>query len=116
MKIIEIEDRTDSLLAELLELWEKSVRATHLFLNESDIQNIKKYVPEALKNVPHLIIAADSQNKPLAFMGIADNTQNYLYPLCFIEIINSLRTSPELIVTDNYSIIYPVNQNSIATG
>lgn len=55
MKIIEIEDRTDSLLAELLELWEKSVRATHLFLNESDIQNIKKYVPEALKNVPHLI-------------------------------------------------------------
>lgn len=47
MKIIEVEDRTDSLLAELLELWEKSVRATHLFLNESDIQNIKKYVPDA---------------------------------------------------------------------
>ncbi len=81
MKIIEIEDRTDSLLAELLELWEKSVRATHLFLNESDIQNIKKYVPEALKNVPHLIIAADSQNKPLAFMGIADNFLEMLFVL-----------------------------------
>lgn len=41
MKITEIENRTDNLLAGLLELWEKSVRATHLFLSESDIQNIK---------------------------------------------------------------------------
>ena len=61
MKITELRDRTDKLLTELLELWEKSVHTTHLFLNESDIQNIKKYVPKALNNVPHLIIAADSQ-------------------------------------------------------
>ena len=61
MKITELGNRTDKLLTELLELWEKSVHTTHLFLNESDIQNIKKYVPKALNNVPHLIIAADSQ-------------------------------------------------------
>lgn len=61
MKITELGKRTDKLLTELLELGEKSVNTMHLFLNESDIQNIKKYVPEALNNVPHLIIAADSQ-------------------------------------------------------
>ncbi len=81
MKIIEIENRTTELLADLLTVWEKSVRATHLFLNESDIQNIKKYVPEALNDVPHLIIAADSQNIPLAFMGIADNFLEMLFVL-----------------------------------
>ena len=81
MKITEIENRTDNLLAGLLELWEKSVRATHLFLSESDIQNIKKYVPAALKNVGHLIIATDSQNKPLAFMGIENNFLEMLFVL-----------------------------------
>ena len=81
MKITEIENRTDNLLAGLLELWEKSVRATNLFLSESDIQNIKKYVPDALKNVGHLIIATDSQNKPLAFMGIENNFLEMLFVL-----------------------------------
>ena len=81
MKITEIENRTDNLLAGLLELWEKSVRATHLFLSESDIQNIKKYVLDALKNVGHLIIATDSQNKPLAFMGIENNFLEMLFVL-----------------------------------
>lgn len=81
MKITEIENRTDNLLAGLLELWEKSVRATHLFLSESDIQNIKKYVQAALKNVGHLIIATDSQNKPLAFMGIENNFLEMLFVL-----------------------------------
>ena len=81
MKITEIENRTDNLLAGLLKLWEKSVRATHLFLSESDIQNIKKYVPAALKNVGHLIIATDSQNKPLAFMGIENNFLEMLFVL-----------------------------------
>lgn len=81
MKITEIENRTDNLLAGLLELWEKSVRATHLFLSESDIQNIKKYVPAALKNVGHLIIATNSQNKPFAFMGIENNFLEMLFVL-----------------------------------
>ena len=81
MKITEIENRTGNLLAGLLELWEKSVRATHLFLSESDIQNIKKYVPAALKKVGHLIIATDSQNKPLAFMGIENNFLEMLFVL-----------------------------------
>lgn len=79
MKITEIENRTAELLDSLLILWENSVRNTHLFLSESDILEIKKYVPEALKNVPQLIIATDSQDKPIAFMGITDNFLEMLF-------------------------------------
>ena len=57
------------------------MHATHLFLSKSDIQNIKKYVPAALKNVGHLIIATDLQNKPLAFMGIENNFLEMLFVL-----------------------------------
>ena len=43
MKILEITDRTPDLINWLLEIWEASVRATHLFLSNEEIKNI--YVP-----------------------------------------------------------------------
>ena len=79
MKITEIENRTTKLLDNLLVIWENSVRNTHSFLSESDILDIKKYVPEALQNVPHLIVATDSQNEPIAFMGISDSFLEMLF-------------------------------------
>ena len=70
MKIIEISERTQSLIYNLVEVWEKSVRETHLFLPENEILNIKeKFLPDALKNISHLVIAQDN-DKPVAFMGI----------------------------------------------
>ena len=54
----------------MLEVWEDSVRATHLFLSNKEIENIKKYVPQALKGVSHLIIIENEENLPIAFMGI----------------------------------------------
>lgn len=48
MKILEVADRTPDLINQLLEVWEKSVRATHLFLSDREIKNIKEYVPQAL--------------------------------------------------------------------
>lgn len=57
MKIYETWERTPQLLAGLLEIWEASVRATHLFLSDSEVKRIKEYVPQALKEVEHLIIA-----------------------------------------------------------
>mgnify|MGYP004668815227 CR=1 FL=1 len=56
MNIKEIEDNNTSLIHQLLEIWEDSVRATHLFLSDEEIENIKKYVPQALKEVSHLLI------------------------------------------------------------
>ena len=45
MKILEVTDRAPDLINRLLEVWEASVRATHLFLSDMEIKNIKEYVP-----------------------------------------------------------------------
>lgn len=69
VEIVEIKERTPLLLLQLLELWEKSVRATHLFLSDEEIGAIKEAVPAALKGIPHLIVA-ENEKIPAAFMGI----------------------------------------------
>ena len=70
MKTIKIRDRNKILIKQLIEVWEKSVKATHLFLSEGEIENIKKYIPQALKNISDLIIKTDENETPIAFMGI----------------------------------------------
>lgn len=45
MKKIEVKERSEKLVNNLIEIWEDSVKATHLFLSEEEIQKIKKYVP-----------------------------------------------------------------------
>ena len=62
MTIIEVKDRTTTLINKLVEVWEDSVKATHLFLSSEEIENIKKYVPQALKEVRHLIIVENQNN------------------------------------------------------
>ena len=79
MQIIEVQEKTDSLVQELLQVWEKSVRATHLFLSENEIVNIKKYVPQALSGIAHLIIAEDETGQSVAFMGIENGTLEMLF-------------------------------------
>lgn len=68
-KCREIIDRTDNFIELLLGVWESSVRATHLFLSEQEIEGIKQYVPQALRVVPHLIIAEEN-GAIAAFAGI----------------------------------------------
>ena len=65
-----IEDRADSLIEELLRVWESSVRATHLFLSEQAIENIKRYVPQALREIPNLLVAENEAGMPVAFAGV----------------------------------------------
>lgn len=79
MKITEVKDRTPDLINQLLEVWEGSVRATHLFLSDDEIKNIKKYVPQALNGIAHLVIAEDKTGRPVAFMGIEDGTLEMLF-------------------------------------
>lgn len=67
MKIYELCDR-QPFLGSLTDVWEKSVRATHLFLTDDEILKLKEYVPTALCGVSHLIIA-ESDGAPVAFMG-----------------------------------------------
>ena len=70
MKIIEILNRESGVVSSLLCVWESSVKATHLFLTESEIEKIKQYVPQALREIPHLIVAENEGGVPVAFAGI----------------------------------------------
>lgn len=79
MKIYEVEDRTLTLKQKLLDVWENSVRATHLFLSNEEIENIKKYVPYALEEVKHLIVLENDENAPIAFMGIENGKLEMLF-------------------------------------
>ena len=79
MKIIEVKNRTPDLINQLLEVWEGSVRATHLFLSDDEIKSIKEYVPQALNGIAHLMIAEDESGRAVAFMGIEDGSLEMLF-------------------------------------
>lgn len=69
MEIIEVKERTNNLINQLVNIWEDSVNATHTFLSKVEIKNIKQYVPKLLQEVPHLIVVK-SGNELMAFMGV----------------------------------------------
>ncbi len=79
MKIVEIKERTPLLLEKLLCVWENSVRATHLFLSDNEINNIKPYVPQALNSVSVLVIAENEKGEPVGFMGISGQMLEMLF-------------------------------------
>ena len=71
---IEIKDigkdaRTPELVAELLDIWEASVRASHHFLTEADIRNLRPQAEEAIQQIETLW-TADHDNSSIGFMGI----------------------------------------------
>ena len=79
MKIVETKTRNSSLIEQLLAVWESSVKATHLFLSENEIEDIKKYVPQALSEIPHLIIVENENQVPMGFMGIVEQHLKMLF-------------------------------------
>ena len=60
-------------------VWEDSVKATHTFLSNEEIEKIKEYVPQALIGISHLIIETDKKGIPIAFMGIEENKLEMLF-------------------------------------
>lgn len=78
-KIVQVQERTQQLIRQLLKVWESSVRATHDFLSEEEIVKIREYVPMAIENVEHLIIAEKESGEPAAFMGIDGNRLEMLF-------------------------------------
>ena len=55
------------------------MRVTHLFLSDSEIENIKDYVPQALRGIESLVIAEDGNHIPVAFMGIEEGSLEMLF-------------------------------------
>ena len=62
----------------LLNVWESSVRATHLFLSESEIVCLREYVPQALLAVEVLVVAQKG-GAPAAFMGSENGSLEMLF-------------------------------------
>lgn len=69
MRIAELESRTPECLERLLEVWERSVRATHTFLSGGEVESVKAYVPQALREVPRLVAGEDERGVPIGFLG-----------------------------------------------
>lgn len=79
MKIIEVKDINPILIKQLLDVWESSVKATHLFLSQNEIESIKEYVILALNEIPHLIIVENENNEPVGFMKVANQHLEMLF-------------------------------------
>lgn len=81
MKIVQINKRDSILVQKLLDVWESSVKATHLFLSVDEINNIKQYVPQAIKDVSILVITENKNGNPVGFMGVDDKRLEMLFVL-----------------------------------
>ncbi len=77
MEIKEILNPKD-LKESLFGIWENSVRSTHLFLNEQQINEIAQYVPTAIENVKHLIVAFINE-QPVGFIGVEEKRIEMLF-------------------------------------
>ncbi len=80
MDIIDLKtnDRSDDLISGLVSIWEKSVRASHFFLTEKDIAEIRQQVAPALKMIPVLLVAIDDDNI-VGFAGIFEDKLEMLF-------------------------------------
>lgn len=63
----------------LLALWEASVRATHGFLAEADLQRLIPIVARLLAGRADLLCARDGAGRALAFMGARDGELEMLF-------------------------------------
>ena len=84
MRIMLLEDRPESLLSDLADVWEQSVRATHTFLTGDDIRFFSPLVRQALQEIPVLYVAKSIQGKVSGFLGIGGQVIEmlFLHPLC----------------------------------
>lgn len=79
MEIIAVNERTTDLIEQLINVWERSVKATHLFLFIQEIKEIEKYIPQALTDIAHLVIVTNENNFPAAFMGVENGKLEMLF-------------------------------------
>lgn len=65
--------------ARVIEVWEASVRATHTFVTEADIEVIRPLVWESLPSVPHLLCVRDRASQVAGFIGVQDKMVEMLF-------------------------------------
>lgn len=73
-----VSDRTPELMRRLVGVWERSVRATHTFLSEAEIAEIKPFVPQAIAGVETLVVT-EGDGGSVGFMGVQDGRLEMLF-------------------------------------
>lgn len=64
---------------EVVTVWEASVRATHHFLSETDIQYFKPLILNTYLDAVQLASIRNSANEIIAFLGVADQNLEMLF-------------------------------------
>jgi putative acetyltransferase len=63
----------------VVDVWEASVRATHHFVSEADIQLFRPLVRSELKNIPHLACVRDETGQLAGFVAVAQGKVEMLF-------------------------------------
>jgi putative acetyltransferase len=71
--------RNEELLNRLLNIWESSVRHTHHFLSEQDIDALRPLVTQALEGISDLFAFTDDEEQLLGFIGVQNNKIEMLF-------------------------------------
>ncbi|MEK3738847.1 MULTISPECIES: GNAT family N-acetyltransferase [unclassified Paenibacillus] len=71
--------RNEELLNLLLNIWESSVRHTHLFLSEQDIDALRPLVMQALEGISDLFAFTDDEEQLIGFIGVQNNKIEMLF-------------------------------------
>ena len=77
--IYELSERTPEMLRRLAAVWEDSVRGSHDFLSDPEVADIRRFVPQALEGVAHLVVAEEEPGNPGAFLGVEGDRLEMLF-------------------------------------
>ncbi|OUO90929.1 GNAT family N-acetyltransferase [Gordonibacter sp. An230] len=79
MRIETPEERSGELVAALVDIWERSVRATHDFLSEGDVALLRPEVGPGVEGVAALAVAYGDDGAPCGFAGVQDGKLEMLF-------------------------------------
>ena len=72
------EERIEDFVQSLLEVWESSVRSTHGFLKEGEVEYLRPFVEQGIREVP-LLFYAEENGAPCAFLGMDGDSIEMLF-------------------------------------
>jgi putative acetyltransferase len=76
---MQVDTATRNDYSALIEIWESSVRATHEFLGEDDIQSLKPLILDHYFDAVDLRVAKDESSEIVGFIGVAERNIEMLF-------------------------------------
>lgn len=81
MQIEKLQSLSGKVKDELLTVWEKSVRSSHHFLREDDIEYFKLLIRDQYLQAVKLFVIRNNSGQIAAFMGLSDDMLEMLFVL-----------------------------------